>query len=288
MSDTVYHRSIEILKQKKNGSFIENPSMGEIIKSGHWAINIISYEAKKGNYQNAKIYNNPFYFQLIPFYEQLHEVYKRYALGFAHRKANIHLALNEKDSALQVYTELAKLTQADTIFDKIKAVYLEIHGSDSAYKDFLKKNGIDKFHKEKKYAPNAEFLMYGNDEKINIESLRGKVVVLNFWGTYCKPCIKEMPDLNNLKLRYLPEKDLVFIAPTKDDAAKLKSFFKNKKFDYQIAYTSEEVFKAFNVSFIPVNMVINRKGEIIFEESGAYQDTLLKLNRAIEEALYSR
>jgi thiol-disulfide isomerase/thioredoxin len=197
-------------------------------------------------------------------------------------------ALNEKDSALQVYTELAKLTQADTIFDKIKAVYLEIHGSDSAYKDFLKKNGIDKFHKEKKYAPNAEFLMYGNDEKINIESLRGKVVVLNFWGTYCKPCIKEMPDLNNLKLRYLPEKDLVFIAPTKDDAAKLKSFFKNKKFDYQIAYTSEEVFKAFNVSFIPVNMVINRKGEIIFEESGAYQDTLLKLNRAIEEALYSR
>ncbi|TAF33984.1 MAG: TlpA family protein disulfide reductase, partial [Cytophagales bacterium] len=95
---------------------------------------------------------------------------------------------------------------------------------------------------------------------MSLSSLKGKVVVLNFWGTHCKPCIKEMPELNDLKKRFSYNPDVVFLAPTRDKAAKLAGFFKDKQFDYQISYEADSIFETYKAYFVPVNMVINRQG----------------------------
>jgi thiol-disulfide isomerase/thioredoxin len=285
--DSAYYRKKELVKAIERGDICYNSTMLDSTTILQHYSDIAEYEFANNDFFQAKNSIRPVYYFYNKNYSQLSFLASN--INFtANLLAQTHLALNEKDSALHIYTELAKLTQVDSIFDKIKATYHEIHGSDSGYREYLAKNSIDKFYKEKKYAPEVSFRLYGTDASISISSLKGKVVVLNFWGTYCKPCIKEMPELNNIKTKFSQEKDVIFIAPTKDNAAKLKSFFKSKKFDYLIAYAAEDVFKAFNVSFIPVNIVINRNGEIIFEEAGVYKDTHLKLNRAIEEALYAR
>ncbi|TAF59519.1 MAG: TlpA family protein disulfide reductase [Cytophagales bacterium] len=172
-----------------------------------------------------------------PVFELYHANYKK--LSFLGNNITIHgnilaqslVQTNQPDSALKVYTELVKLTQLDSLFEKIEGTYISIHGSKEGYQDYLVQNGIDKFIVETKHAPEALFKLYGSDKEVSLSSLKGKVVVLNFWGTYCVPCIKEMPELNDLKKRFSYSSDVVFLAPTRDNAAKLAGFFKEKQFD---------------------------------------------------------
>ncbi len=62
-----------------------------------------------------------------------------------------------------------------------------------------------------------------NGAEYNLEDLRGKIVVINLWATYCPPCIEEMPKLNALVEKY-QNKDVVFLAPTPDNKNLLEGF----------------------------------------------------------------
>src|ERR687893_223477 len=73
---------------------------------------------------------------------------------------------------------------------------------------------------ESKSAAPAFSLTSMDGKKFELASLRGKVVVINFWFTGCPPCIEEMPKLNELVEKF-KDKDVVFIAPTWDNEATL-------------------------------------------------------------------
>src|SRR5215213_2223246 len=70
-------------------------------------------------------------------------------------------------------------------------------------------------------------------KKFELASLRGKVVVLNFWFTGCPPCLSEIPKLNRLVDEF-KEKDVVFIAPTWDNVVALQTFLKDHPFKYEV------------------------------------------------------
>jgi thiol-disulfide isomerase/thioredoxin len=287
MYDSAYFRNKEIIDAKLSGKL----SAYLIGTLDTLYLCQASFDCAIYEYNN-KEYNKALSSVLLPYtlyrdnFKNLAGIADNFYL-YAEKKIEIHEDLGQKDSVLNVLCDIFRLTKDEAAFERIQNYYLTYNDTIS-FENFVKENKLETKSSFLKYAPIANFKISGNDENINLMDLKGKVVVLNFWGTYCKPCIKEMPELNDIKTKFSQEKDVIFIAPTKDNAEKLKSFFKSKKFDYQIAYAAEDVFKAFNVSFIPVNIVINRNGEIIFEEAGAYKDTHLKLNRAIEEALYAR
>ena len=71
-------------------------------------------------------------------------------------------------------------------------------------------------------------------ETIPFEEFSGKVVFLNFWATWCPPCIAEMPDINDL---YAKENDVEFVMISLDkDRTKARDFIKEKEFDFPVYF----------------------------------------------------
>ena len=68
---------------------------------------------------------------------------------------------------------------------------------------------------------------------VSNESLKGKTVVFNFWFVNCKPCIEEIPRLNELVKKYQNHPDIVFLSVTFDKDKKVKKFLKKQPFLYE-------------------------------------------------------
>ncbi len=102
---------------------------------------------------------------------------------------------------------------------------------------------------------------------IKLSKLRGKVVVLNFWFIKCKPCITEMPHLNELKELY-NSNDVEFLAVTFDKKEMVEQFLDDHSFNYEIVANANDAINIYGVNSFPTNMVINQKGEIVLKEIG--------------------
>jgi len=109
-------------------------------------------------------------------------------------------------------------------------------------------------------------------KKFELASLRGKVVVLNFWFTGCPPCLSEIPKLNRLVDEF-KEKDVVFIAPTWDNVVALQTFLKDHPFKYEvIPNAAKMIINSYNdgpgTVVFPMHLVIDREGRIDTELKG--------------------
>lgn len=98
---------------------------------------------------------------------------------------------------------------------------------------------------------------------VELTKLKDKVVVLNFWSTTCKPCIEEMPALNEL-VRSYKGKDVIFLSLAPEDAETLRKFFVRFPFDYTPAADTETVragiFKLQKI--VPYSVIIDKDGKI--------------------------
>ena len=110
-------------------------------------------------------------------------------------------------------------------------------------------------------------------ENFELSALRKKIVVLNFWFTGCEPCVAEFPELNAL-VKEFKDKDVVFIAPTLDNATTLTPFLKEHKFNYHVVPNAADLIVVTysdgsgNVVF-PTHIVINGEGRIDTRVTGA-------------------
>ena len=117
-------------------------------------------------------------------------------------------------------------------------------------------------HKIPKTHDNVIFLDK-NDQKININEYKGKLLLLNFWATWCEPCKEEMPSLQNLQnnskfknLKILP------INIGQEDKNSIRKFFSDVNIDaFEIFYDSDvKLAKKFSLRGIPTSILINKDG----------------------------
>jgi len=112
-----------------------------------------------------------------------------------------------------------------------------------------------------------------NGFTIDTDSLRGKVIVLNFWFTKCSPCVKEIPTLNKLVKDY-KEKDILFFSLANDGEKKLSDFLQTTAFNFQHIPSSRiltETFKLFGIW--PTTVIIDKQGFIQFIKVGELNDS---------------
>ena len=113
-------------------------------------------------------------------------------------------------------------------------------------------------------APDVVFTTFSG-EKISLASLRGQVVLVNFWASYCGPCKKEMPNLVAAHERFAPRGyRTIAVAVSKDDRVRAEAYAREKALPFTMAFDDGSATKAFgNVRITPTFFLIDREGRMI-------------------------
>jgi peroxiredoxin len=97
----------------------------------------------------------------------------------------------------------------------------------------------------------------------HLRELRGKVVLVNFWATWCPPCRKEMPDLQALYDKY-KDQGFIVLSISDEESAKVTPFIAEKKITYPVLLDpGRKVNEAFIVEGIPKSFVFDRDGKLV-------------------------
>jgi thiol-disulfide isomerase/thioredoxin len=112
-------------------------------------------------------------------------------------------------------------------------------------------------------------LIDANGNSVDGASLKGKTVFMNFWATWCPPCIAEMPDINNLYHALQGEENIRFVLISLDeDFSKAINFVKRKEFDFEIYQFASPVPQAYESRAIPSTFVLSPQGGIVVKKEG--------------------
>ncbi len=126
-------------------------------------------------------------------------------------------------------------------------------------------------------------------QRISLESLRGKTVLLDFWGTWCPPCRAATPDLLRLAKKHA-ERPFVIVGISSDENEKVVQDYtqKNRMAWPQFVDLRRQVHRAFNVSVFPTYVLIDEEGIIRGIRTSYSTETAMWLNREVERWLNDR
>lgn len=136
-------------------------------------------------------------------------------------------------------------------------------------------------------------LMDMNDNSYNIGSGQKKITVLNIWYTSCSPCIKEMPELNQLVKKYEKNSQVQFLAMTFNMSEEIQRFLKKWDFDYKIIpNVKTEIDKIWTKNedgttskIYPLHFVVDENGKVQEFIMGAKEDIHKMLESALKKLL---
>ncbi|MFN7925083.1 MAG: TlpA disulfide reductase family protein [Bryobacteraceae bacterium] len=136
----------------------------------------------------------------------------------------------------------------------------------------------------KKWDPNAEattpieFTLTGlKGDKLVMASLKGKVVVLDFWATWCGPCRAQQPLYEEVQRRFKDNSGVVFLNINTDENREVvKPFLEREKWG-KVVYFEDGMSGALRVSSIPTTMILNKKGEIASRMNGYIADRFVDM-----------
>jgi thiol-disulfide isomerase/thioredoxin len=103
--------------------------------------------------------------------------------------------------------------------------------------------------------------------KLNFSDSEAKVVLLNFWASWCPPCVAELPSMQNLYNAYGDAVDFYFV--TAEDAEKVKRFLNKKGYTFPVYIERQPAPSPLQVSTIPTTFLISANGRVIIQKTGA-------------------
>ena len=134
-------------------------------------------------------------------------------------------------------------------------------------------------------------------ETISLQDLRGKVVFLNFWASWCQPCVEEMPSMERLSRKYA-NRDLVMVAVSQDESFEaIGSFLRSRDREGQRIFPpgevtmkillneSADVSRSYGTEKLPETYIIDRDGQIVARFVNKYDWGREEVDRFIERLL---
>lgn len=123
---------------------------------------------------------------------------------------------------------------------------------------------------------------------VSLAGLRGKVVFLNIWATWCAPCREEMPSMEKLYQRLQGDKGFVMLAVSQDTGgrAEVAAYVKKHGYHFDVLLDPQNaVAEAYKVTGVPETFIIDRDGRIVAHHSGAFDWSQPDIRDAMEELL---
>ena len=133
-----------------------------------------------------------------------------------------------------------------------------------------------------------EYSAMGLDgSKFELESRKGRVVLLNLWATWCGPCRYEIPELQIIHDKYAPKNfEVIGVSVDESGVESVRDFVKEHEMRYPVVLDAEgKLANVFQTSVLPTSVVIDRTGKIVWKKFGAIMPNDAELTRAIESAL---
>lgn len=136
------------------------------------------------------------------------------------------------------------------------------------------------------YAPDFAFTSLSGDE-VSLDSLQGKVVLLDFWGTWCGPCVESVPELRELHKKYASDPSFVLIGISSDRDDKVWREFteKNKMAWAQYRDKDGKIMRAFRINAFPTYVIIDHEGIIRHRSVGMTWSRAASLDSEIKKQI---
>ncbi len=199
------------------------------------------------------------------------------------RYANALIAIGNYQQAYDFLNELLRSGKSSpAIEESFKKAYVQVKGSEvglTEYFSALKASGADKIKTKlqdemlNQAAPDFELTdLAGNS--ISLKSLRGKIVVLDFWATWCGPCLASFPGMQQAVEKFRDDSQVEFLFVNTwergdDVQQRVADFIREKNYPFHVLLDSKnEVVTAYGVEGIPTKFVIDKNGKIRFKSVG--------------------
>jgi len=122
-----------------------------------------------------------------------------------------------------------------------------------------------------------------NGEVVSLDKFKGEVVLLNYWATWCPPCVAEMPSFQKLYNDYSDKVNFVFL--TTDPKEKVDAFMTKREFDLPIYYQIKQAPPKLHTSSLPTTFLIDQNGSILIDEVGASDWNGAKMRETLDKLL---
>ncbi|GAA3618801.1 TlpA family protein disulfide reductase [Flavivirga jejuensis] len=131
---------------------------------------------------------------------------------------------------------------------------------------------------------NYDWKLKDNENVIsNFEATKGQVVLVNFWATWCPPCIAEMP---SMQLLYNDYKDRVaFVFVSNEKHAVINQFLEKNKYTFKVYNPATKYPEPFDVTSIPRTFLIDKQGHIVIDKNGAANWNSDTVRKTIDDLL---
>lgn len=121
---------------------------------------------------------------------------------------------------------------------------------------------------------------------LNTQDMTGKIVFINFWATWCPPCIAEMPSINELYIKFKDNPNFIFLTVDADaDWQKSKDFIAKHQYQLPVYIAQSEVPRDWYEGSLPTTLVLDKKGGIAYKQIGAADYSSSKFFAFVEELL---
>ncbi len=203
------------------------------------------------------------------------------------------LLVDQKEyaKAKELIEEIVKEGKADTeMKELLKKAYTALNGADKGFNAyFLSLEGeanqkmIEELKSEMIDDPAPDFTLQDlNGNSVTLSDLKGKIVIVDFWATWCHPCISSFPGMKQVVEKFKNDKDVVFLfvntwERVENKIANARQFITQNKYPFTVLMDMEnKVVAAFKVQGIPTKFIIDKKGHIRFKSIG-YDGSVGKL-----------
>ncbi|MDM1072104.1 TlpA family protein disulfide reductase [Empedobacter brevis] len=112
-------------------------------------------------------------------------------------------------------------------------------------------------------------MVYADGKSVNMEDLKGKVVFMNFWATWCPPCIAEMPSIQQLYDKVKDDEEIVILTvEVEGKRDKVAKFMERKKLSLPVVYPNSSIPTEFFNGSLPTTVILDKKGNIAHTTMG--------------------